>query len=333
MRGGRVAVFLLVGVLALLVGGIWLLLYAIEGRVEPACLRKVAEAPESAFWKSSGAADEALEIEYEDGVQLQVERSPLRIASTVPGITEMVAFLGRGDRLVAVSKWCDFPPEAVEGLPRISVLPFNPEGFLALQPDLLLVDRRLHRRDLDVIRRRVPNLLLLDTSRSFGHLQASFELLERVLGTDAAGAESYRLWQAEAAELLQRIKARHLAIPPRVLVVGQWDPLYVLGRGSLIDDLLRLCGCVNVACDLEGDASGNFPEELVLARRPDWILTPREPLPDRLRERWHNLPAVKQGRLVDGSADDLVRAGPRLLRGLARLADTLLGKTACEEAK
>ena len=48
-------------------------------------------------------------------------------------------------------------------------------------------------------------------------------------------------------------------------------PLYVLGPGSLLDDMMRECGGVNVACDL-GRASGPFAEELVLARRPDWIL-------------------------------------------------------------
>jgi len=325
IRGGRVAVVLLVGVLAVLVGGIWLLLDALERRVEPGCLQQVAGAPISAFWQARGAADEPLEIEYDDRLVIHVGRDARRIASTVPGITEMVAFLGRGDRLVAVSKWCDFPADVVKGLTRVSVLPFNPEGFLAVRPDLLLVDRRLHRRDLPVIRRRIPNVLLLESSRSLGHLQASFELLYRVLGADEAGTERYQAWQARAAALVQSIAARRLEPPPRVLVVGQWDPLYVLGRGALIDDLLRICGCVNVACDLESDASGTFSEELVLARRPDWILTPGTPLPERLRERWRNLPAVKRGQLTDGSADDLVRGGPRLLEGLARLADTLLG--------
>jgi ABC-type Fe3+-hydroxamate transport system substrate-binding protein len=71
----------------------------------------------------------------------------------------------------------------------------------------------------------------------------------------------------------------------------------------------------------------------VLARRPDWILTPRKPMPERLRERWRNVPAVKRGQFVEASADDLVRAGPRLLDGLARLADTLLGAASAGDEK
>ena len=53
---------------------------------------------------------------------------------------------------------------------------------------------------------------------------------------------------------------------PRVLILGGWDPLYAMGPGSLLDDMLRICGATNIACDLGTDASGTFNEELVLAR-------------------------------------------------------------------
>ncbi|MDF1702309.1 MAG: ABC transporter substrate-binding protein [Planctomycetota bacterium] len=108
--------------------------------------------------------------------------------------------------------------------------------------------------------------------------------------------------------------------PPRVLVLGGWDPLYAMGRGSLLDDLLRICGCSNVACDLRTDASGPFSEELILARRPAWILvTSPEPMPARLQARWKNLPAVRDGQVAPAWADDVVRGGPRILDALERL--------------
>ena len=325
IRGGRVAVFLLLGIIVLVGLGLWMLLLSLETRGEPACLASVAPAPFAGFWsvESSPTDGEPWALRYDDDLRVDVDRDPKKLASALPGITEMIAFLGKGGDLVAVSPYCDEPADVVAGLPQISVLPFDPEGLLSVGPDLLVVDRRLHRRDLEVIRQRVPNVLLLDTSRSLGHLQQSFTLLETVIGSDERGAKRLRAWQARREGLLARLEANRPATPPRVLVVAQWDPLYVLGRGSLIDDLLRICGCINVACDLEGDASGTFPEELVLARRPDWILTPAEPMPERLRTRWAHVPAVAQGHLLDASGDDLVRAGPRILDGLARLGTAL----------
>jgi iron complex transport system substrate-binding protein len=327
IRGTRVAAFVLIGVIALAGLGTWALLAAIQKRVEPACLQRVAPQPFAGFWELQGAPAEGEPwvVAYDDGLLLTVEPGPRRLASALPGITEMIAFLGAGDRLVACTPYCDYPAAAVEGLERISVLPFDPEGVLSTNPDLLVVDRRLHRRDLEVIRRRVPGVLLLDTSRSLAHLDQSLLLLQSVLGLDRQASEAFADWHARYTQLLASIQARRPAVPPRVLVVAQWDPLYVLGRGSLIDDLLRICGCINVACDLESDASGTFPEELVLARRPDWILTPEQPMPERLRERWQHLPALQTGQLFEASADDLVRAGPRILAGLARLAEALLG--------
>jgi ABC-type Fe3+-hydroxamate transport system substrate-binding protein len=239
----------------------------------------------------------------------------------LPGITEMLCHLGAEDRIAAVSDRCDYPL-SIRTKRQVRVQPFDAEAVLAVTPDLLIVDRRLHRRDLGVLSRRVPNLLLLDTSRSLPHLAASLDLLAQVLGTDVARSKAAE-FRARMDALLPQIAAPAGEAPLRVLVAAQWDPLYVLGEGSLIDDLLRACGCVNVACDLKSDASGTFSEELVIARRPDVILTTYGPLPERLRERWGSVPAVASGRVLDGRSDDLMRAGPRILDALERLAGQL----------
>jgi iron complex transport system substrate-binding protein len=290
---------------------------------------------EEVFILTAERKDGRAVIRYGDGTTLEIEGEPQRIVSAAPGITEMIAFLGARDRLVAVSPWCDHPP-SVRELPQISVLPFDPEAALAVRPDLLVVDRRLHRRDLDVIRRRVPAVLVLDTSRSLEHLTYAMQVLAVAVGGADAEPRA-KAWRERKRLLLRRIQGLEAGTgparpAPKVLVVGQWDPLYVLGTGSLIDDLVRLCGGRNVAFDLEGDASGVFSEELVLERRPDWILTPREPMPARIAERWRNLPAVKSKQIAPGHEDDLVRAGPRVLDGLERLARVLRGAPA-ERAK
>ena len=150
------------------------------------------------------------------------------------------------------------------------------------------------------------------------------ELLAAVLGTQEAVGGAARFG---AGLELARIAAAPEpgAVPPRVLQIAETHPLYVLGPGSLLDDMLRECGAVNVACDL-GRPSGPFAEELVLTRRPDWILVLGGDLDASLLERWAALPAVVDGRVASGRADDLLRAGPRIPGALARLADVLHGR-------
>lgn len=319
---GRLTLWTTGGLLLVLAGCVLLMISSLDRRIEAPCLAAVRAAPDGRFVKSVQVVDgSGLRITYADGLELDVATDAQRIVSALPGITEMLCHLGAEDRIVAVSDRCDYPT-TIATKQRVKVQPFDAEAVLAVRADLLIVDRRLHRRDLAMLSRRVPNILLLDTSRSLAHLAQSMDLLAQVLGT-AEAREKADDFRRRMDALLPRIAAPAGATPQRVLIVAQWDPLYVLGYGSLIDDLVRACGCVNVACDLKSDASGTFSEELVIARQPDVILTPPGPLPARLAERWRTVPAVRNRRFLDGSADDLVRAGPRILGALERLAGQL----------
>jgi iron complex transport system substrate-binding protein len=44
----------------------------------------------------------------------------MRIVSLVPAATEIVAALGAANRLVGVSHECDWPPDVVRALPRVT---------------------------------------------------------------------------------------------------------------------------------------------------------------------------------------------------------------------
>jgi iron complex transport system substrate-binding protein len=57
----------------------------------------------------------------------RLEGPARRIVSLLPSATEIVAALGLADRLVAVTHECDFPPEAVAGVPRITTNLLPPE--------------------------------------------------------------------------------------------------------------------------------------------------------------------------------------------------------------
>lgn len=320
---GRLTMYTTGGLLLVILGGVLLMINALDKKLEPACLKEVAPVPDGVLYQPLGWDDDQLLVTYDDGLELAVPMQPKRIVSSLPGITEMLCYLGAEEQIVAVSKHCDYPA-SVKGKPQVMVQPFDAEAVLAQRADVLVADRRLHRRDLSVMRTRVRSILLLDTSRSLPQLASSMTLLAAMLNTDEAKqrAADFRL---RVAGLVTRLSVDLPDPPMRVLVVAQWDPLYVLGRGSLIDDLLRVCGCVNVACDLKSNASGTFSEELVLARRPDAIVTLNGPPPDRHRRRWRNVPAIEDGRVIDGESDDLMRAGPRILDGLARLAKALRG--------
>src|SRR5512137_2365476 len=65
--------------------------------------------------------------------------SPTRIVSLAPNITEILYDLGLGDRVVAVTDYCDYPP-AVKAKPRVGGFT-NPslEAIVAARPDLVIL--------------------------------------------------------------------------------------------------------------------------------------------------------------------------------------------------
>ena len=57
----------------------------------------------------------------------RLEQPARRIVSLLPSATEIVCALGLADRLVAVTHECDYPPEALAGVPRITTNLLPPE--------------------------------------------------------------------------------------------------------------------------------------------------------------------------------------------------------------
>ena len=73
------------------------------------------------------------------GASLAEQTPAARIVSTSPSITETLFALGLGDRVVGVSTYCRFPPEATR-LPKVGTF---------LKPDVeLIAGLRPHARHL-----------------------------------------------------------------------------------------------------------------------------------------------------------------------------------------
>src|SRR5436190_10960373 len=67
--------------------------------------------------------------------------APQRIVSTGPSITEILFALGLGSRVVGVTQYCNFPPEA-QKIKRIgSWMTPNMEAILETRPDLVIVQK------------------------------------------------------------------------------------------------------------------------------------------------------------------------------------------------
>ncbi|MGB8959622.1 MAG: helical backbone metal receptor, partial [Candidatus Aminicenantales bacterium] len=90
------------------------------------------------------------------------EGTPRRIVSMAPNITEILFALGLGGRIVGVTRFCDWPPEA-RAIPRIGgLVDPNVEVIRSLDPDLVIAFRGNPLRLVDRIRKLGLPVFVLD---------------------------------------------------------------------------------------------------------------------------------------------------------------------------
>ncbi|MEZ4813391.1 MAG: ABC transporter substrate-binding protein [Caldisericia bacterium] len=83
------------------------------------------------------------------GEEIIIDDSPQRIVSLTPNITEILFYLGVGDKVVARTSFCNFPPE-VESIPTVGdMMNLSLESILGFEPDLVIANRMVPMEILD----------------------------------------------------------------------------------------------------------------------------------------------------------------------------------------
>jgi iron complex transport system substrate-binding protein len=254
-----------------------------------------------------------------------------RVVSLNPSLTSILVALGAADVLVGVDDFSARQEPGVAGLPRVGGL-YDPnlEGVVALRPDLVVLVHSVQQRDFLEQLRGVGIPVLEFDPTSFEEVLHSIETLGARVGRQEAA-------HARVAEI-QRAKreVEHAAVErkrPRTVLVLQRDPLYVVGRGSFIDEMLVAAGADNVAASL----SEPYPRaglEWLVAAAPELILdAASDPEPAAAYwERWASLPAVQAHRVVAVDAGLVTLPGPALDRALMALSRAIQGGAAAPAA-
>jgi iron complex transport system substrate-binding protein len=247
--------------------------------------------------------------------------TPKRIVSLAPNITELLFAMGLGDRVVGVTRYCDWPPEAAK-LPKIGgFVDPDMEAILSKRPDLVLGMTSPGNEALPQAlgRAHLPHAFLRmdDTAQTI----EAIELLGGLLHRPEQGA---RL----AGQLRAGLKARPARAGARsaLFVLGH-DPIVVAGVGTFGHELLALAGLTNAASALPS-AYPVLDAEGVLSLAPaiilDATMTPEQGQPTlEFWKKWSALPAVKDGRVYRFSDPSLLRPGPRLPEALRHIEAAL----------
>ena len=281
----------------------------------------------------------------------------MRIVSLLPSATEIVCALGLEDQLVGVSHDCDWPPAVTSTRPVVtgtrvdvnaasadidrqvrelrhgprSIYHLDAEQLARLEPDLILTQELCDVcapafdsvRNAARVLERKPRIVSLEPNDLDGILE-NIRLVGELTETSAKA-------EAIIADCRRRIRQVRDSAPtherPRVLCLEWLEPPYLAGHW--VPQMVHLAGGEPLgepgarSVSLDWHEIETFAPEVIVLMPCGFDIARTRAEAEALtaHSAWHNLPAVRCGRVhpVHGG-HYFSRPGPRTIDGLEQLA-------------
>jgi iron complex transport system substrate-binding protein len=271
---------------------------------------------------------QALTVKDDVGNVFILKTPPRRIISLAPNITEILFGLGLGGQVVGVTRYCDYPAEALEREKIGGMLDPDVEKISALNPDLVIAFRG---NPLSALKKlqdlRLP-VFILDIGID---MESVYPLIAKI------GRITFK--EAAAQTIIDALKKKEALVETALSGVGQKPRVFLnihglglstCGREGYLNDLLAKAKGVSIT----GHIPQNWLEysrEQFLRDDPDVIVILTKSQPDfELAKQWlksqhgfSDLLAMKSNRIFFMDENPASRFGPRLFDALIELAHLL----------
>lgn len=256
------------------------------------------------------------------GRTITLKSAPQRIVSLAPSNTEILFALGLADKIVGVTTYCNYPPEAAQKPKTGEFSTPNIEEVVAKNPDLVLA-ANIH------ITKIVPQL----EARGLTVVVLSPKNIEEVIKAimligDITGKQKEA--QALSLSMQQRVEAVNLKIMPlsfipSVCFVVWHDPLMIANQATLQGELLGKAGGLNIGGGLNSKSNYiTVSLENFIAAQPSVIIVgvgmgEGEDKPFNFintEPRLKDIPARVNNQVYAINQDIAGRAGPRIVDAL-----------------
>ena len=253
----------------------------------------------------------------------------MKIISICPSNTELCAYLGIDDQLIAVDNYSDWP-DSIHGLPRVGPdLSINLDLVQELEPDLVLASL-----SVPGMEKNIEGL----EERGIPHLTFNPQSLEDIatdlltLGNAVGLAEKAAIQADHFRATILQYKTIAEQIEHKPSLYWEWwpNPLFTPGGINWLTEISQLAGGYNLFEDVDLASVKVSPEE-VIKRNPDyiclaWVGVPLKKINPKLvqkRENWSDITALQNNQILIMEEPLYCRPSPRLLEGLAKLANLL----------
>ena len=241
--------------------------------------------------------------------------APQRLVALGADGADILHSLGVWSQVVGTTAFYK-PPIGSEAKPRVSGFSSgNVETILKLEPDLVITSTDVqHQLASDLIKAGVTVWAI--NSRNLEEVYDSIRNLGRMVQR-AARADVI------VAEMERALQPVHVNGGPRPKVYfEEWPEPLIAGIGW-VSELIERAGGADIFCELRREkksAKRTVTPDEVVARAPEiifasWCGKPVQVADITSRAGWDKIPAVRTGSLIEIPSDDILQAGPGLVRG------------------
>lgn len=267
------------------------------------------------------------------GYVLNLTSYPKKIVSLAPSNTEILFAVGAGDKVVAVTDYCNYPYNFtawIEAGNMSSVGGYwspSIESIVSLDSDLIIASSG-SAAAVDNLRNMGLNVLMLDP-KSINDVLQDIILVGRATGQDVEAGMLVGTMRLRMDRVISKVS--DATFRPKVYFEIWFDPLMSAGPDTWISELISFAGGQNIF----ENATSDWPivsSEAVIQQNPDIIIFPHMhgafrfwgSFDDvRARTGWGVISAVQDDQMYVVNSDIIARAGPRLADALEVLIEII----------
>ena len=214
------------------------------------------------------------EVETDAG-RLQLKEPPQRILALSLGHDEMLLDLVGRERMAGVGPFAADPTysNVADRVAGLAALPSSdPEGVLAMRPDVVVVSRYTKADLVELIREAgVPVIRTALENSAAGNIP-NILLLGYLFGAEERALELAGEIEARIAAVAERVPAPGDPAPAVLAIARYANTIYAAGGGSTESGIIETAGAVNAAARAGIDGHQAVSIESLAALAPDVIL-------------------------------------------------------------
>lgn len=258
------------------------------------------------------------------GRKISFSKTPQRVISLSPAITEYVFALKCEDKLVGNTTYCDYPAESKKITKVGDLLTFDFEKIISLNPDLILVNVEGNTKETFERLNELKLKTFVVNPRNFADIKKDMIKISEIFSVEKLAQKIISDWEKDAELVIEKNKNRKNL---STMIIVELSPLMLAGKNTFLNEYLDLCNLNNIT----SSSTQNYPiysREEIIVQDPDLIIFPSsgsENLDFILSyyPEWSELQTFKKKNVIFVNRDLYFRPGPRFVEALKDLSQKI----------